>query len=530
VSTASPVGAAPTPRTRLSDLLSGAADTGYRAFAVRAALVLTCALTADLLAAAAVRWLALPGGLDKLGFLAVCGGFGAAVTAVFQKGAEASTRLLTGSFNAAFYALTAVVLLALCPGEEDLAVGVAVHAAALAVLLPLAFNVSRPLTTRAFATFAFAATYFGLAMLVVFFTSIAVKVSDWFRAMPALVEKENRKLREKAENQYSAAVWDKTAEMLRDFAPEVKQFGPPRRWYRQRSTWPADTLKEWDETRAGQFKDLEIKGQEWRLEAEKLVRPEPTPAHLVKHFLTERPGDKPAQAGIMPALVGSLYIGLLTVLFALPLGVGAAVFLEEYQQNNRLARFIQVNINNLAGVPSIIYGILGAAVFVDALFKRLHSEYYWIADRNLLAGGLTLALLTLPVVIVSAQEAIRAVPSSLRHAALALGATRWQTIWRVVLPASLPGVLTGIILAVSRALGEAAPLVMFGAILYTSDPPGLFSRFSVLPMQIYYWTGLAEPGWLDNAAMASAVLVGLVLVLNGFAIWYRHRMAQKVRW
>jgi phosphate transport system permease protein len=515
---------APATRGRLSHMLSEAADTGYRAFGVKAGQVLGCVVVADLLLAGVLRWIGLPAGMGPLAFLAVCGLFGAAMPAIFQRGSDGSARGASALVNAVFFALTAAVLFALCPDNASLAIGMAFHALGLALLLPLGFNVSRPLTTRAFSLFAFLSTFSGLLMLVVFFASIGVKVAHWFRAMPALVVEENRHLLDKAENRYKEEVQSLQERVLKDFRDEVKQFG------KDPAKWPEGPRQEYQDVIGGEMEKLKKNAEEWRKEADLLVRPEPTPAHLITHFVAEKPGDKESQAGIMPALLGSLYIGLLTIVFALPLGVGAAIFLEEYQQNSRLARFIQVNINNLAGVPSIIYGILGAAIFVDAISKPLHSRYHWIADRNLLAGGLTLALLTLPVVIVSAQEAIRAVPSSLRHASLALGATRWQTIWRVVLPAATPGILTGLILSVSRAMGEAAPLVMFGAILYTSDAPTPFDRFAVMPLQIYAWTQKPEEAWRDNAAMASAVLVGMVLLLNGVAIWYRHRMAKKLRW
>jgi phosphate transport system permease protein len=226
----------------------------------------------------------------------------------------------------------------------------------------------------------------------------------------------------------------------------------------------------------------------------------------------------------MPALFGSIYLAIITLLIAVPLGVGAAIYLEEYRSDSWLARIIQVNINNLAGVPSVMYGILGAYLFVDLIFKPLlGDDNPQLAARNLLGGGMTLALLTLPVIIVSSQEAIRAVPVSLRHAAYALGATRWQTIWTVVLPAALPGTLTGMILALCRALGEAAPLVLFGAILFVTQRPTLFSRFTVMPLQIFDWSNEPTRAWQYNAALASTVLVLALLALNGTAIYLRQR-------
>jgi phosphate transport system permease protein len=251
---------------------------------------------------------------------------------------------------------------------------------------------------------------------------------------------------------------------------------------------------------------------------------------LLRRFFVGTPSHEPIDAGIMPALLGSIYLGLITVLCAVPLGVGAALFLEEYKRSNWFFYVLQTNINNLAGIPSIVYGIFGAFVFVELIFKPLALVHGGIEGRNTLGGGLTLGLLTLPVVIVSAQEAIRAVPQSLRHGALALGATRWQVIRGVVLPNALPGILTGTILALSRALGEAAPLVFFGALLYKTDAPSLFSDFTVLPMQIFGWTSKPDPIWLDNAAMASLVLLFTVLCLNGVSIYVRNRAARNTQW
>jgi phosphate transport system permease protein len=263
------------------------------------------------------------------------------------------------------------------------------------------------------------------------------------------------------------------------------------------------------------------------LHAGRDIRLDTSPPALLGHFLTSGPSSEPEDAGIQPALLGSLLLALITIVFALPIGVGAAIYLEEYRYSNALAGIIQLNINNLAGVPSVMYGILGAFVFVELIFKPMESET--IAARNALGGGLTLALLTLPIIVVSAQEAIRAVPSSLRHGSLALGATQWQTIWRVVLPSAIPGILTGVILALCRAIGEAAPLVMFGALLFVNHNPTLFSRFTVLPMQIFGWSDRPQVAWHYNAALASAILVGVLLLLNGTAIYLRHRAQSRQR-
>ena len=203
---------------------------------------------------------------------------------------------------------------------------------------------------------------------------------------------------------------------------------------------------------------------------------------MFMNFISAGPSSSPQDAGIKAALLSSLLLGLITIVAAIPLGVATAIYLEEYRSQSWFGNILQLNINNLAGVPSILYAILGAYVFVELIFKQFESPA--IAARNTLGGGLTLALLVLPIVIVSTQEAIRAVPISLRHASLALGATRWQTIWRIVIPSSLPGILTGMILALSRAMGEAAPLVLFGAALYINFTPTILSRFTALPMQI----------------------------------------------
>jgi phosphate transport system permease protein len=219
---------------------------------------------------------------------------------------------------------------------------------------------------------------------------------------------------------------------------------------------------------------------------------------------------------------------------AFPLGVGAAIYLEEYARDNWLNRLIQTNINNLAGVPSIIYGILGLALFVRAMSKLTSGELFGLADpttatgRTLLSAGLTLALLVLPVIIINAQEAIRAVPQSLRKAGYGLGATQWQTIRDHVLPNALPGILTGTILAVSRAIGETAPLVVVGASTAISfDPASPFSRFTTLPIQIYQWTARPQAEWRHLAAAAILVLLVLLLSLNASAILLRNRFARK---
>ena len=235
-------------------------------------------------------------------------------------------------------------------------------------------------------------------------------------------------------------------------------------------------------------------------------------------FLTSYPSRRAAQAGILPALVGSIYVIGLTALIALPLGVGAAIYLEEYGTQGRLAKLIEINIANLAGVPSIIYGLLGLGLFVRVLAM----------GRSVLAGSSTLALLVLPTVIISTREALRAVPKSLREGSYALGATKWQTIQHQVLPAALPGVLTGLILALSRAIGETAPLITIGALTYVPFlPDGLNSPFTVLPIQIFNWVSRPQAAFAENAAAGILVLLVLLLVMNAVAIVVRDRFQQR---
>jgi phosphate transport system permease protein len=235
-------------------------------------------------------------------------------------------------------------------------------------------------------------------------------------------------------------------------------------------------------------------------------------------FFLSYPSRKAELAGILPSAVGTLYLMLLTAAIALPLGVGAAIYLEEYGKQSRLASVIEINIANLAGVPSVIYGLLGLGLFVRTLGM----------GRSLLAGACTLSLLVLPVVVVASREALRTVPMAIREACLALGATRWQTIRQVVLPLAMPGVMTGCILAVSRAMGETAPLVLVGALSYvTFLPDGVDAPFSALPIQIFNWVSRPQPAFLVNAAAAIVVLLMMMLVLNGVAVVVRDRMQQK---
>lgn len=231
-------------------------------------------------------------------------------------------------------------------------------------------------------------------------------------------------------------------------------------------------------------------------------------------FLTQHMSFEASRAGIRSALVGSLLLMGLTTLLAVPIGVGAAVWLEEYAPRGRVLRLVQLNIANLAGVPSVLYGILGLTLFVRIL----------ALDRSLVAGALTMALLILPVIVISTQEALRAVPQGLRESAYALGATRWQVIRSHLLPVAAPGILTGVILAVSRAVGETAPLIVLGGFAFLAfTPQSLLDPFTALPIQIYNWTGLPQASFRGLAAAAIVVLMGLMLLLNGTAIVLRNR-------
>ena len=241
-------------------------------------------------------------------------------------------------------------------------------------------------------------------------------------------------------------------------------------------------------------------------------------ARLGVSFLTQYASWRPERAGIKAALVGSFYLMLLTAALAVPIGVGAAIYLEEFARKSRWARFIEINITNLAGVPSVIYGLLGLQVFVRTLAM----------ERSLLAGACTMALLALPVIITAAREGLRAVPRSLREASLALGATRWQTVRYAVLPVAMPSVLTGVILSLSRVVGETAPLLVIGAFVYIGSLPGsLFSSFTVLPVQIYDWIARPQPAFHQNAAAGIIVLLILLLSMNALAIYMRYRLSTR---
>ncbi|TWT94739.1 Phosphate transport system permease protein PstA [Botrimarina colliarenosi] len=238
-------------------------------------------------------------------------------------------------------------------------------------------------------------------------------------------------------------------------------------------------------------------------------------------LLTSFPSRDPAKAGVLPALAGSLWLIGITALVSIPTGVGAAVYLEEYANSSWWRKLVQLNISNLAGVPSIVYGILGLGLFVRAMSL----------ERSVIAGALTLTLVVLPIVILSTQEALRAVPSTIRQASYALGATRWQTVWLQVLPAALPGVMTGVILAIARALGEAAPLVAVGAVAFVAFvPQSLGDEFSALPLQIFNWAERPQEEFHGLASAAIVVLLAVLILLNTGAVLVRAKYGRRIKW
>ncbi|WP_153123464.1 phosphate ABC transporter permease PstA [Peribacillus tepidiphilus] len=240
--------------------------------------------------------------------------------------------------------------------------------------------------------------------------------------------------------------------------------------------------------------------------------------HLDLEFFQNFASRRPEQAGIKAALIGSIWLMAVVAPISLILGVGTAVYLEEYAKKNRFTNFIQLNISNLAGVPSIVFGLLGLTIFVRAL----------ALDRSVLAAGLTMSLLVLPVIIVAAQEAIRSVPKELREASYGMGATKWQTIVKVVLPAAIPGILTGGILALSRAIGETAPLVVVGIPMFIAFlPKTVFDTFTVLPMQIYNWTSRPQEEFHNVAASGIIVLLGLLIIMNSIAVLIRNKYQKR---
>lgn len=235
-------------------------------------------------------------------------------------------------------------------------------------------------------------------------------------------------------------------------------------------------------------------------------------------FITDLPSRKPERSGIYTALMGSIWILILTTIISFPIGVAAGVYLEEYTNKSRFASILEINISNLAGVPSIIYGLLGLEVFVRIMNL----------GASVLAGSLTLSLLILPIIIVATREAIKAVPNSIRDASFALGASKWQTIWNQVLPASGGGILTGVILALSRAVGETAPLIVVGALAYVPfAPSNPMDEFSVLPIQIFNWISRPQHGFIENAAAAIIILLLITFVMNGIAVYFRNKWQKK---
>ncbi len=255
---------------------------------------------------------------------------------------------------------------------------------------------------------------------------------------------------------------------------------------------------------------------------------------LRPEFFVQHGSRRAADAGILAAWVGTLAVMAVTALVAVPIGVAAGIYLEEYAPRNKLTAVIEININNLAGVPSIVYGLLALGLFVHAFGL----------GASILTAGLTLALLILPVVIVATREAIRSVPGTLREGAYALGATRWQTVQNHVLPAAMPGVLTGVIIGLSRAIGETAPIVTIGAVTFSaflppaplqSTPPWLsfdwlMSPFTAMPIQVFNWTSRPEAEFQANASAAALVLVGMTLLMNSIAIWLRYRLRRNLAW
>ncbi|MFM7096056.1 MAG: phosphate ABC transporter permease PstA [Gemmataceae bacterium] len=377
-------------------------------------------------------------------------------------------------------------------------------------------SLGRKLADHGFAWLAFGCTFLAMALLLLFFIRLGFDVNSWFKIMPERIAKFNLEIERKA-LEFDEETKRELDALAREKETRMKQ--DPNN---------ADSLAiRYDKVINKKIEDraktkLEI---ESNLNTDK--RSDVSCFGMLMHFISAGPSSQPQDAGIKAALLSSLLLGAITIIAAIPLGVATAIYLEEYRAQSWIGAILQLNVNNLAGVPSIMYAILGAYVFVELIFKPLESPA--IAARNTLGGGLTLALLVLPIIIVSTQEAIRAVPVSLRHASLALGASRWQTIWKIVIPSSLPGILTGMILALSRAMGEAAPLVLFGAALYVNFSPSLFSRFTALPMQIYSWSDDPDPAFHYNAALASAILITMLLGLNSIAIFFRYFVQQKLK-
>jgi len=255
---------------------------------------------------------------------------------------------------------------------------------------------------------------------------------------------------------------------------------------------------------------------------------------LTPEFFTSFPSRRAGQAGILSAWVGSILVMFVTAFFAVPVGVAGAIYLEEYAKKNWFTDIIEINISNLAGVPSIVYGLLALGLFV----------YTFGFGQSILSAGLTLALLILPIVIVATREALRSIPQHIREAAYACGASRWQVVSHHLVPYGMPGILTGVIIGMARAIGETAPIITIGALTFiaflppvplTGEPPAglfdwLFSPFTVMPIQIFNWTSRPDPAFHQNAAAAAFVLVLMTLAMNGLAIWLRYRLRKKLKW
>jgi phosphate transport system permease protein len=255
---------------------------------------------------------------------------------------------------------------------------------------------------------------------------------------------------------------------------------------------------------------------------------------LTGDFFTSFPSRRPGQAGILSAWIGSVLVMLVTAIVAVPIGIAGAVYLEEYARKNWFTDVIEINITNLAGVPSIVYGLLALGLFV----------YTFGFGQSILSAGLTLALLILPIVIVTTREALRSIPQHIREGAYACGATQWQVVKHHLLPYGLPGILTGVIIGLARAIGETAPIITIGALTFiaflppvpfTGEPPAgmfdwVFSPFTVMPIQIFNWTSRPDPAFHQNAAAASFVLVFMTLGMNGLAIWLRYRLRKNIKW
>ncbi len=237
-------------------------------------------------------------------------------------------------------------------------------------------------------------------------------------------------------------------------------------------------------------------------------------------FFNSFPSRFPDRAGIKSALAGTLWMIALVAVFSIPVGISSALYLEEFAGKGKFAKFVELNISNLSGVPSIVYGILGLAIFVR----------YFALERSLISGALTMSLLILPTIIIAGREAIRGVPMSIRYAALSLGATRWQTTWAHVLPASFPGIMTGVILALSRAIGETAPLILIGAMTFVAFlPQGPMDSFTALPIQIYNWVSRPQPEFHELAAAGIIVLLVVLLLMNATAIYIRSRTERRLK-